>query len=276
MSSELKVRIFSGIVFGLIIILAVLAPLWLTGILFGLMGMLCIWELFSFFENRSSLRVLVSIIYLIIYLFLFFGLFMPDVSTVIGSSKLSTILSLLIPVFLIFWALYIFYSKSFHPSAINILGSFTYIITAFLAASMVRSYDQGQFLSVLLVSFILVWTNDSFAYFIGKKWGSTRLAPRVSPKKTIEGLAGGIFFTILAGSLVAMIRDDRDFGFWLGLSTVVALTSPIGDLLESKIKRLVKIKDSGSIIPGHGGILDRLDGFIFAIPLILIFIIKYN
>jgi phosphatidate cytidylyltransferase len=118
--------------------------------------------------------------------------------------------------------------------------------------------------------FILIWTNDTFAYIIGKKWGKNKLFERISPKKTIEGFAGGVLFCILASIILSLFFNFFSLGIWISSAIFVGVFGTIGDLIESKFKREANVKDSGNIMPGHGGILDRLDSIIFVAPFLYI------
>ena len=124
-------------------------------------------------------------------------------------------------------------------------------------------------LSLLLSLFLIVWLADIGAYFAGRRWGSHKLAPLISPGKTIEGVAGGIvtvaLFTI--GFTLWSGNDMLCGTLWLGICVITVLFSIVGDLWESKIKRNVNVKDSGSLLPGHGGILDRIDSVTAAAPI---------
>ncbi len=131
---------------------------------------------------------------------------------------------------------------------------------------------------IILGLFILIWTNDTFAYLVGKSMGKHKLFERVSPKKTIEGFIGGVVFAAFAGFLISKlyIQPKPEFSsksilIWTIIALIVSIFGTIGDLIESKFKRIAGIKDSGSIMPGHGGILDRLDSVIFVAPIIFLF-----
>ncbi|MBK9275814.1 MAG: phosphatidate cytidylyltransferase [Flavobacteriales bacterium] len=113
---------------------------------------------------------------------------------------------------------------------------------------------------------VLLWTSDTGAYVVGRLIGRHPLFPRVSPKKTIEGLLGGVAFTLLAAWIIARFWTTLDLADWLVLAVVVTITGTLGDLLESAFKRAAGVKDSGTLLPGHGGILDRFDGFLLAMP----------
>ncbi|MFC0777075.1 phosphatidate cytidylyltransferase [Flavobacterium sp. HJSW_4] len=131
---------------------------------------------------------------------------------------------------------------------------------------------------IILGLFVLIWTNDTFAYLVGKSMGKHKLFERVSPKKTIEGFIGGVVFAAFAGFLISKlyIQPKPEFSsksilIWTIIALIVSIFGTIGDLIESKFKRIAGIKDSGSIMPGHGGILDRLDSVIFVAPIIFLF-----
>ena len=128
-------------------------------------------------------------------------------------------------------------------------------------------YKEKEFAKLLIMGvFILIWVNDSFAYLVGKSIGRHKLYPSISPKKTIEGSLGGFVFTLLAAYLMARYEPILDLTQWMVLAAVIVLMGSLGDLLESKLKRQAGVKDSGAILPGHGGMLDRLDSLIFAAP----------
>jgi phosphatidate cytidylyltransferase len=128
-------------------------------------------------------------------------------------------------------------------------------------------YKENIFAKYLIMGiFILIWVNDSFAYIVGRTLGRRKLFPAVSPKKTWEGTFGGLVFTLAAAYLMARYEPIVNPGQWVILAAVIVLTGSMGDLIESKLKRSAGVKDSGAILPGHGGMLDRLDSLVFAAP----------
>ncbi len=140
--------------------------------------------------------------------------------------------------------------------------SFFYIAIPFSIAILI---DRRLLLSI----FIILWMADTFAFLTGKYLGKHKLAPSISPKKTIEGAIGGLLGSILISFLLYEIFDFNQYTSllkFMGLSIIIVIFGVLGDLLESRFKRLANVKDSGDVLPGHGGFLDRLDSFIFAIP----------
>ena len=137
-----------------------------------------------------------------------------------------------------------------------------------LALLWLRMGDDGM----LAVSwlFVAVWCCDTGAYFAGRRIGGPKLAPRISPKKTWSGLLGGMALAALASVLLALAMGLKDVAVLAFLGALLALISQGGDLAESAVKRHFKVKDSGALIPGHGGILDRVDGVLFAAPTLAI------
>lgn len=124
-------------------------------------------------------------------------------------------------------------------------------------------YDYRPIISL----FILSWTNDTGAYLCGVTLGRHKLYERISPKKTIEGFIGGVTFT-LAASYILYCVSELDLIFCLGCGLIVSVIGTCGDLIESMLKRAANLKDSGSVLPGHGGVLDRFDALIFSAPLV--------
>lgn len=130
---------------------------------------------------------------------------------------------------------------------------------------------------LIIGAFILIWINDTFAYIVGKTMGRTKLFERISPKKTVEGFVGGMLFTIIGSYILSEFYDFQPAMTWIITGIILVIFGTLGDLVESRLKRNAGVKDSGKIMPGHGGILDRLDSIIFAIPFLFLFhqIINY-
>ena len=122
----------------------------------------------------------------------------------------------------------------------------------------------------------MIWATDIMAFFIGKTFGGPKIAPKISPNKTISGAIGGILASIVIGIINSWFFSGDNLLFFIVASAFLSIIEQISDLLESKIKRIFGVKDSGSIIPGHGGVLDRLDGIILTAPVTLIIIILFG
>ncbi len=155
---------------------------------------------------------------------------------------------------------------------------FGYITLPFVFITKISFGIKDYNPKIIIGLFLLIWTNDTFAYIVGKSIGKHKLLERISPKKTIEGFLGGIIFAIFAGYLISKyyISPKPEFSqqsilIWTSIATIVGIFGTIGDLIESKFKRIAGVKDSGNIMPGHGGVLDRLDSVIFVAPIIFLF-----
>ncbi len=145
------------------------------------------------------------------------------------------------------------------------------LVPAWLALVIIhRMPPDGPVLLVFLL--LLIWSADIGAYFSGRRWGRVKLAPRVSPGKTREGVYGGMAAAVVCGLLLAWWRDWEltSYPLVLALSLLTALVSVVGDLFVSMLKRLRGVKDSGALLPGHGGLLDRIDSLTAAAPLFLL------
>ena len=143
--------------------------------------------------------------------------------------------------------------------------SYLYII---IPLSLIYQIDDKE---LILFMFILTWTFDTFAYLAGVKFGKHKILPSVSPRKSWEGFFGGFTFTIIASYLTYIYFDFESFKLTLIISIILPFTATIGDFTESYYKRQAGVKDSGNFIPGHGGILDRMDAFMITIPILYIF-----
>jgi phosphatidate cytidylyltransferase len=126
--------------------------------------------------------------------------------------------------------------------------------------------------TTILGVFILIWTNDTFAFLIGSNFGKHKLLKRISPNKTIEGFIGGMIFTFIVSILLTSKFTTLSQVEWLVIAGIVSTFGVLGDLIESMFKRQAGVKDSSNLIPGHGGFLDRFDSVIFAAPFIFIYL----
>jgi len=140
----------------------------------------------------------------------------------------------------------------------------------YLVFSELSGYQYN--FQILLFVFVLIWSYDTFAYITGKFAGKNKLLKNISPKKTWEGAIGGVLMSIFIAGLLHYTTGIFALHQWIIISIIVSITGTLGDLTESALKRSVRMKDSGRLLPGHGGILDRFDAALFAIPSVLLYL----
>ncbi len=168
------------------------------------------------------------------------------------------------------------YIKSDTPLADMAKSMMTQVYIAW-PLGMMTLIGEWWNLHVVLAIFLMIWLNDTGAFVVGSLLGRHRLFERISPKKSWEGFFGGLAFNLIAAAVFGLYCNgffnlSDSLGVWLGLGALVTIFATWGDLVESMIKRNLGIKDSGNIIPGHGGILDRIDSLLFVMPLSLLYL----
>ena len=163
------------------------------------------------------------------------------------------------------------------------ISSLLYVTSGFIALMVLRdnsiyentTYYAGQEgfgTAVIWLVLIAIWASDTFAYFVGRSFGKRNIVPTISPNKTLEGFIGGFIGCILTG-WIGSLSLGLPLNFGVGIGVIVGILAPLGDLFESKLKREANKKDSGTLLPGHGGVLDRFDSLLFAAPLVLAYIL---
>jgi phosphatidate cytidylyltransferase len=156
----------------------------------------------------------------------------------------------------------------------GLLGVFYPLLCLYPAVPLRFGFGEEAGLHWILTLLVVIWMNDIAALVVGKKLGRTPFSPLISPKKTREGAAGGLMAGILAALLVQVfLFPDLPRLHVLVMSILVGIAGQLGDLAESMIKRAAQVKDSSSLIPGHGGILDRIDSLMFALPVLYIYLL---
>ncbi len=251
---ELLRRLLTGVVYVILLLSAVFLSSDAFDFLFMVFGLACLYE----YKKLVGLRG-----YYIFASYLgLWWLFIYIVRDVVLINILM-FLSITVNIVLIY---FLFSGKKFYRAYEKFFIGLFYIGGGCIFLTMIP-YKDDAFAKLLIMGiFILIWVNDSFAYLVGKSIGRHKLFPSVSPKKTIEGTLGGFVFTLIAAYILAHYEPILRPAQWVVLAAVIVLTGSLGDLIESKFKRLADVKDSGAILPGHGGMLDRLDSLIFAAP----------
>lgn len=173
-------------------------------------------------------------------------------------------------VFVLILELYRKQTNPIHNWAYFILGQI-FIALPFSLLNFILFINDWQPL-VLLSVFVTIWVNDTGAYLTGVTIGKHRLFERISPKKSWEGFIGGGLFALLSGYVFSLLIPEIQLVHWLIFSEIIVVFGTFGDLIESLQKRTVGVKDSGDLIPGHGGLLDRFDSMLLAAPVIFIYL----
>jgi len=268
---EITTRAISG---ALYIILLIGTIFWQEAsvVLLFLFGIICLIEFNKLIKLRNRISFL---IYILLYGGISYWSIFSDIKT--GSNEAIQIL-LVITIFVNLLLMKDLFSEKVIPlfSSKRYLLTTFYLSSGFLFLVLISNFDDEFSPLLLLGCFILIWVNDSFAYLVGKNFGKQKLFPRISPKKTVEGFLGGLFFSCVASFFISVYTNELTFNRWLILAIIMSVFGTLGDLIESKFKRQAEVKDSGIIMPGHGGLLDRLDSIIFAAPFIYLFIRLFN
>jgi phosphatidate cytidylyltransferase len=284
----MKKRLISAIFFVIVMLGGVLGGAETFYALFFAISAGCLWELAGILFPQDTYRrwrmaagTAVGLVPFAVFGGKIFGLFTPLHSDarlnfyVFGAALADNIGPILLSLFLVllfFFVLMILelFLKSDRPFAAigqQLLGA-AYIGVPFTLLISIAFWHDGYAPARVLGLLLLNWTNDSMAYVVGSRIGKTPFFSRISPKKTWEGTLGGIFCTLLIGLGLSFWLTDFSRVEWLALAAVVGVFGSLGDLVESMLKRSMQIKDSGSLLPGHGGFLDRFDSFILVLPFV--------
>lgn len=182
---------------------------------------------------------------------------------------------LLAPILVLFIEVFRKTVTPFENAALCVLGLIwvslpfaLFMLTGFLP--LTSGNYQPQF---IISYFILLWSSDSGAFFMGKSIGKHKLLPRVSPNKTWEGSLGGLLASFVAAFLNHLLFESFSLAHWIALAVLVVITGTLGDLAKSILKRSVGVKDAGTLLPGHGGILDRFDSLIGSAPFVFLYLL---
>ncbi len=209
--------------------------------------------------------------------FLLFVIFFLAASRVIPQRFI--FLSILIPLFTLIPDLFDSRKNGYKNSMITLAGviyiALPYSLTCFIIFP--TSLISAEFYPWILFGiFLIIWIYDSMAYVFGSMFGKHKIAEKISPKKSWEGLIGGAVFAVIMGIVNSVLFHEISLTNWIIIALLIVTFGTSGDFFESKLKREAGVKDSGNILPGHGGMLDRFDTVLFAIPVIFVWIILFG
>jgi len=258
---ETLTRSLSGLVYIFLLIGATLYSIESFLLLFGVFLIACTSEFCNLVNLKKPLPIVIAILGYV--LFAFFNNFNSTNDLLLTTATL----------FISFKLIHLLFSEK--RQHLDVQSKYVYLIGYIVLPFIIIAklpFETKVFAPKILIGiFLIIWANDTFAYVVGKTIGKRKLFERISPKKTIEGFLGGLFFAIIFSYFIAIYLTEQPVFHWIIISLICSTFGTIGDLIESKFKRIAGVKDSGKIMPGHGGILDRLDSIIFVSPFIFLF-----
>ena len=258
--SNLLTRSITGALFAFVILGSILWNTYAQLTVFTVFMILGLNEFYNLFKGHPNVKVNKEI-------GLFIGLFIFTI--LLGLSAELLPMASLVLVMPLFFTLILseLWKKSSNPllnMSVMVFGIIYVVVPFYLMIDM--NLRENERIPYVIGMLLLIWANDTFAYLFGRAIGKTKLFERISPKKTWEGTVAGILMTLITGFLIGQFIDRGETLFWIISAAIIAPCAIFGDLLESLFKRSLDIKDSGNILPGHGGILDRFDAVLFATP----------
>jgi len=260
-------RSLTGLVFGAIVVASTTFNQWSFLALVFTINLLCLHEFYSLLLPKGAVIEKYFTLATGSIINIVFGLMVMDYISVEWFYHL-------IPLLLILFMAKLFFNSKTELDALSyeVLG-LIYIcfpLSMFYKLSFFNSLEFSYTLPLGI--FLLQWTSDTGAYLIGKNFGKHKLFRRISPLKTIEGGIGGLVFTLAAAIVISKFWDDLSLTDWMVVAALIAVFGSIGDLFQSLLKRNIGIKDSGKLLPGHGGTLDRFDAIFFSVPAVYFYL----
>jgi phosphatidate cytidylyltransferase len=268
------VRTLTGIVFAISIIGSILVSHYLFSLLFLVVTIFTMLEFYKLADSGLSIKIQTK-------LGVFTGSMLFILSSLSSLGLIST--KFLAIIFLLTGLLFIaeMYRNKSNPF-LNISMTLAGVFYIALPFSMLNffytpyfDFSNGNY-EVLIGFFLILWVNDSLAYLVGSSIGKHRLFERISPKKSWEGSIGGFAFGLLTAWGISFFFKELELNNWLVIAAIIMIFGTFGDLVESLFKRSLNIKDSGSFLPGHGGLLDRFDAVLLAAPAVFVYLIIIN
>lgn len=259
---ESIIRTISGLLYIAILVVSILSSEFIFITLFFLLGFVCLLELEKLLRLKSYALYAVHMAFFYFFSYLKFSL---------TATVVLLCITIFVNLFLVKDLLFIRKIPVFEKKKYIIL--IFYLISSIVFLTLIPTYN-GTFNPILIVGvFVLIWTNDTFAFIVGKNLGKNKLYEKISPNKTIEGFIGGLIFSCVGGYVIFEFTGYRNFPFWLGMAIILSIFGTLGDLIQSKFKRQAGVKDSGKLMPGHGGLYDRLDSIIFSSPFVYAYLL---
>jgi phosphatidate cytidylyltransferase len=267
--SSLKTRTITAIFFVAVLVSATLIHSYVFAIVFGIIAFLSTLEFVKMLNKKNGFSIST---WLSGALSIFLFLLVSMATFEFISPKFIVLVLLFLPIYMIFEM----YQKT-ENTITNVLGGFFSVIYASLPYALlvnIHTMNMGDNSAsyFVLIYFFIIWIHDSGAYLVGSKFGKRRLFERISPKKSWEGLIGGLVFSVIFAILIHNYFSFMSLPAWILLTLLVITTANFGDLTESMLKRNVGIKDSGNILPGHGGLLDRFDAVLLSTPFVFVYL----
>lgn len=259
----MKTRAITAFFFVIVMVLSFLLGAEFFVLFYTLLTAACLYEFYGMVKTRG-IQVL-DFLGLGLTVFISYVLFASKIDLLPEIPLYSLIL---IPA--VFFLTELFRNKvdPFQNIGFNILGMI-YVVFPFLCF-MHLAFVTGSFhIQFALGFFIMLWSNDTGAYLVGRFLGKNKLYERISPKKTWEGFFGGILIAAFAAFIFQKYFPEHPLYIWISMAVVIGVVGTLGDLVESMLKRSLNVKDSGKLLPGHGGLLDRFDGLLLAGPAVL-------
>ena len=265
----LLTRALTGFVFAGIIIGGIYGNRYSFVLLFAIITALCLWEFLNLVLLKEARRDLLrKFIGVCLGLIPFLLAAIVQLELIKDKKDFVALLAFSVFPFIFLAFIYELYTKSERPFtniAFIVLGMI-YIGVPFGLLEFIAFDKENFYPNTVLGLLFMNWANDSGAYLVGSRFGKTPLFPRISPKKTWEGSFGGLIFTFVMMLCLYQFINELRLVDWIALASIVVVFGTFGDLIESMFKRSLQIKDSGTLLPGHGGVLDRFDAFIFLLP----------
>ncbi len=265
--NNLVQRTITGIIFLVLVVGAVIFHKLSFFLLFALIIAGSMYEFYSLAERKSYKP---QKIFGVILGILFFTANFIYANNYFGVKIFLPLILLLITVYIV--ELYRKSDQVFVNIGFTLLGIIYIALPLSLANYIVLEDAVNYNWQLLLGFFIITWSFDTFAYIFGVSLGKHRLFERISPKKSWEGFIGGVIFTIIIAYPVSLLFSELNFVHWAIVAILVSVAGTYGDLVESAFKRNINRKDSGNIMPGHGGFLDRFDAILFSLPAFYVFL----